>query len=39
MSDSEIEDSKMLDISDWLGSEKAMKARATFEEILNPVES
>ena len=38
MSDSEIKDSEMFDISDWLNSEKAAKARDEFDKILNPVE-
>ena len=38
MSDSEIKDTEMLDISDWLESEKAAKARDKFDKILNPVE-
>ncbi len=35
MSESEIRDSVMLDISDWLISEKADKARKEFDTILN----
>ena len=38
MSDSEIKDTEMLDISDWLESKKASKARDKFDKILNPVE-
>lgn len=38
MSDSEIKDTKMLDISDWLESKEAAKARDDFNKILNPVE-
>ena len=34
----EIKDTKMFDISDWLSSEKAAKARDEFDKILNPVE-
>ena len=38
MSDSEIKDTEMLDIADWLSSKKADKARMKFDKILNPVE-
>ena len=38
MSDSEIKDTEMLDIADWLSSKKADKARMKFDKILNPIE-
>jgi hypothetical protein len=38
MSRSEVKDSEMFDISDWLGSKKSTKARDAFDKILNPVE-
>ena len=37
MSDSEVKDTEMLDIADWLSSKKADKARMKFDKILNPV--
>ena len=38
MDESEIMETKKLDIRDWLESDKSSKARSKFDKILNPVE-